>query len=226
MRELRPPPMTLWGRRSGGFLKEPVYWCRKEWTLWADGGRPFLTMGSAGKKHYHHITVDSRSASAHILIQVHSMVHIFGWPLHTCLWPKNCYHHFSFISSTLKASLTVKTLPFSRAFCYIWSGAATIFNLNNLTFKVVSGMIFTTYCVDISILIWALPSSISNTGNKTCSCSVMLHFMSVTPVIVNKIHELWEEDDDVITYNTHPQPNDSPFQASRFQCILKSTAKM
>lgn len=42
--------MTLWGRRSGGFLKEPVYWCRKEWTLWADGGRPFLTMGSAGKK--------------------------------------------------------------------------------------------------------------------------------------------------------------------------------
>lgn len=42
----RPPPMTLWGRRSGGFLKEPVYWWRNEWTLWADGGRPFLTMGS------------------------------------------------------------------------------------------------------------------------------------------------------------------------------------
>lgn len=47
MREPRPPPMTLWGRRSGGFLKEPVYWWRKEWTLWADGGWPFLTMGSA-----------------------------------------------------------------------------------------------------------------------------------------------------------------------------------
>ena len=25
-----------------------MYWWRKEWTLWADGGRPFLTMGSAG----------------------------------------------------------------------------------------------------------------------------------------------------------------------------------
>lgn len=49
MREPRPPPITLWGRRSGGFLKEPVYWCRKEWTLWADGGRPFLTMGSVDR---------------------------------------------------------------------------------------------------------------------------------------------------------------------------------
>lgn len=46
MREPRPPPITLWGRRNGGFLKEPVHWCRKEWTLWADGGRPFLTIGS------------------------------------------------------------------------------------------------------------------------------------------------------------------------------------
>lgn len=53
MREPRPPPMTLWGRRIGGFLKEPVYWWRKEWTLCADGGRPFLTMGSAGEnKHF------------------------------------------------------------------------------------------------------------------------------------------------------------------------------
>lgn len=43
-----PPPMTLWGLRSGGFLKGPVYCCRKELTLWAEGGRPwpFLTMGS------------------------------------------------------------------------------------------------------------------------------------------------------------------------------------
>lgn len=58
MREPRPPPITLWGRRSGGFLKEPVYWCRKEWTLWADGGRPFLTMGSVdGHKTFVNITI-------------------------------------------------------------------------------------------------------------------------------------------------------------------------
>lgn len=46
MKDPRVPPMTLWGRRSGGFLKEPVYWCRKECMLWDVGGRPFLMKGS------------------------------------------------------------------------------------------------------------------------------------------------------------------------------------
>lgn len=46
MKEPSVPPMTLCGRRSGGFLKEPVYWCRKECMLWEVGGRPFLMKGS------------------------------------------------------------------------------------------------------------------------------------------------------------------------------------
>lgn len=46
MKEPRVPPMTLCGRRSGGFLKEPVYWCKKECMLWEVGGRPFLMKGS------------------------------------------------------------------------------------------------------------------------------------------------------------------------------------
>lgn len=46
MKEPRLPPMTLWGRRKGGFRKDPAYWCRKECMLWEVGGRPFLTMGS------------------------------------------------------------------------------------------------------------------------------------------------------------------------------------
>ncbi|TNN47537.1 hypothetical protein EYF80_042258 [Liparis tanakae] len=46
MKDPRVPPMTLCGRRSGGFLKEPVYWCRKECMLWEVGGRPFLMKGS------------------------------------------------------------------------------------------------------------------------------------------------------------------------------------
>lgn len=46
MKDPRLPPMTLCGRRSGGFLKEPVYWCKNECMLWEEGGRPFLTMGS------------------------------------------------------------------------------------------------------------------------------------------------------------------------------------
>lgn len=46
MKEPRLPPMTLWGLRSGGFLKEPVYWWRKECMLWEVGGLPFFTIGS------------------------------------------------------------------------------------------------------------------------------------------------------------------------------------
>lgn len=46
MKDPRLPPMTLCGRRRGGFLKEPVYWCKNECMLWEEGGRPFLTMGS------------------------------------------------------------------------------------------------------------------------------------------------------------------------------------
>lgn len=46
MKDPRVPPMTLCGRRRGGFLKEPVYWCRKECMLWDVGGRPFLMKGS------------------------------------------------------------------------------------------------------------------------------------------------------------------------------------
>lgn len=46
MKEPRLPPMTLWGLRSGGFLKEPVYWWRKECMLWDVGGLPFFTIGS------------------------------------------------------------------------------------------------------------------------------------------------------------------------------------
>lgn len=46
MNDPRLPPMTLCGRRKGGFLKDPVYWCKNECMLWDDGGRPFLTMGS------------------------------------------------------------------------------------------------------------------------------------------------------------------------------------
>ena len=46
MKDPKVPPMTLCGRRSGGFLKEPVYWCRKECMLWEVGGRPFLMKGS------------------------------------------------------------------------------------------------------------------------------------------------------------------------------------
>lgn len=46
MKEPRLPPITLWGLRSGGFLKEPVYWWRKECMLWDVGGLPFFTIGS------------------------------------------------------------------------------------------------------------------------------------------------------------------------------------
>ena len=47
MNEPRLPPMTLCGLRRGGFLKEPVYWCRNECILWEEGGRPLRTIGSA-----------------------------------------------------------------------------------------------------------------------------------------------------------------------------------
>lgn len=47
MKEPRLPPMTLCGLRRGGFLKEPVYWCRNECMLWEEGGRPLRTIGSA-----------------------------------------------------------------------------------------------------------------------------------------------------------------------------------
>lgn len=46
MKEPRLPPITLWGLRSGGFLKDPVYWCRKECMLCDVGGLPFFTIGS------------------------------------------------------------------------------------------------------------------------------------------------------------------------------------
>lgn len=50
MKDPRVPPMTLCGRRRGGFLKEPVYWCRKECMLWEVGGRPFLMKGSEKRR--------------------------------------------------------------------------------------------------------------------------------------------------------------------------------
>lgn len=46
MKEPRLPPITLWGLRNGGFLKDPVYWWRKECILWDVGGLPFFTIGS------------------------------------------------------------------------------------------------------------------------------------------------------------------------------------
>lgn len=47
IKEPRLPPITLCGLRSGGFLKDPVYWWRKECILWEVGGLPFFTIGSA-----------------------------------------------------------------------------------------------------------------------------------------------------------------------------------
>lgn len=46
MKEPRLPPITLCGLRNGGFLKDPVYWWRKECILWEVGGLPFFTIGS------------------------------------------------------------------------------------------------------------------------------------------------------------------------------------
>lgn len=56
MKDPRVPPMTLCGRRRGGFLKEPVYWCRKECMLWEVRGRPFLMKGSETQQNsdWHH----------------------------------------------------------------------------------------------------------------------------------------------------------------------------
>lgn len=48
--EPRLPPITLWGLLSGGFLKDPVYWWRKECILWDVGGLPFFTIGSRNPK--------------------------------------------------------------------------------------------------------------------------------------------------------------------------------
>lgn len=47
MKEPRLPPITLCGLRNGGFLKDPVYWWRKECILCEVGGLPFFTIGSA-----------------------------------------------------------------------------------------------------------------------------------------------------------------------------------
>lgn len=50
MKEPRLPPITLCGRRKGGFLKDPVYWWRNECILWDVGGLPFFTIGSIIRK--------------------------------------------------------------------------------------------------------------------------------------------------------------------------------
>lgn len=62
MKEPRLPPITLCGLRNGGFLKDPVYWWRKECILCEVGGLPFFTIGSLSLLLFSSIVICSASS--------------------------------------------------------------------------------------------------------------------------------------------------------------------
>lgn len=90
MKEPRLPPMTLWGRRRGGFLNEPVYWCKNECILWDDGGRPFLTMGSeiTTKISQYEGLVNVHWCTLSIELKTCTKTLFYNWTLCVCMWER------------------------------------------------------------------------------------------------------------------------------------------